>query len=148
MNSTRGWFKDAFTGCLVGALIAVFIGQFFYWVFIGWPYYSVWSSDMSGRAAMAYAEQQRQVKVREAQAALDAASLLAKAEVERAHGVAESNKIVANGLGGPEGYLRYLYIQQLGNAEKNERTVIYVPTEGLLPLTEAGRALKKEGEPK
>jgi hypothetical protein len=30
-----------------------------------------------------------------------------------------------------------------GNADKNERTIIYVPTEGLLPITEAGCGIKK-----
>ena len=139
----RGRRMDRAGGALVGAFFAVLIGQIFYWLFIGWPYYSVWSNEMSGRAEMARAEQNRQIRVREAQAQWDAAKLLAQAEVERSRGVAESNNIIANGLGGAEGYLRYLYIQQLGNADKNERTVIYVPTEGLLPITEAGRSLKK-----
>lgn len=125
----------AFTGALTGVLIISLI----YWSFVGWAHYSVWSNEMAGRAAMARAEQDRQIKVREAQAFKDSATLLAEAEVTRAKGVAEANKIVAEGLGGAEGYLRYLYIQQLGNAEKNERTVIYVPTNGLLPVTEASR---------
>ena len=131
--------SDRVLGWFLGTLAAVFMGQLFYWMFVGWAHYSVWSSEMSGRSVMAYAEQQRQVKVREAQAHRDSAALLAEAEIARARGVAEANKIVADGLGGPEGYLRYLYIQQLGNADKNERTIVYVPTEGLLPITEANR---------
>jgi len=104
------------------------------------PEYAVWSAEMDGKAEMARAEQNRQIKVREAEAERDSAKLKAEAEIERAKGVAKSNEIVSNGLGGPEGYLRYLYIQQLGNAEKNERTVIYVPTNGMLPVTESSRA--------
>lgn len=126
-----------------GALVAVFLGQAIYWLFVGWAYYAVWSNEMSGKAAMAYAEQQRQVKVREAQAYKDSAQLLADAEVLRATGVAKANDIIAGGLGGPSGYLQYLYIQQLGNADKNERTIIYVPTDGLLPVTEAGRSVPR-----
>lgn len=136
---------ERFFGWMAGTAIALVIGQALYWLFVGWAHYSIWSNDMSGKAAMAYAEQQRQIKVREAQATKDAAALLAEAEVARAKGVAEANKIVAEGLGGPTGYLRYLYIQQLGNADKNERTVVYVPTEGLLPITEAGRGTQPKG---
>lgn len=105
----------------------------------GCPQYSVYLAQKSGEAQLAQAEQNRRIKVLEAQAAKDSATMLAEAEVIRAQGVAKSNAIVADGLGGPTGYLRYLYIQQLGNADKNERTVVYVPTEGLLPLTEAQR---------
>lgn len=130
-------------GAFFGLLIAALIGQSIYWLFVGWAYYAVWSNEMSGKAAMAYAEQQRQVKVREAQAFKDSAQLLADAEVLRATGVAKANEIIAGNLGGAEGYLRYLYIQQLGNADKNERTIIYVPTEGLLPITEAGRSVPR-----
>jgi hypothetical protein len=39
-------------------------------------------------------------------------------------------------LGGPEGYLRYLQIQAL---EDSKASLIYVPTEAGLPVTEARR---------
>ena len=50
--------------------------------------------------------------------------------------MAEANAIVAEGLGGPEGYLRYLWIQSLG---ENGQDVIYIPTEAGLPILEASR---------
>ncbi len=104
------------------------------------PYVRVWTSGMEGRAQMAQAEANRQIKVREAQSTRDAAILLAEAEVARAKGVAEANRIVADGLGGPEGYLRYLYIEGLKEArEKAGAQVIYVPTEAGLPIFEANR---------
>ena len=65
-------------------------------------------------------------------------------EVERAKGVAEANRIVADGLGGPEGYLRYLYIEHLAQSQGQ---IIYVPTEGGLPILEAGR-LRQRPAPK
>jgi hypothetical protein len=51
-------------------------------------------------------------------------------------GAATANRVLQNSLGGPEGYLRYLQIQAL---EDNKATLIYVPTEAGLPMTEAGR---------
>lgn len=103
------------------------------------PYTNIWLRSMSGQAQLAEAEANRQIKVREAQATKDAAVLLADAEVARAKGVAEANRIVADGLGGPEGYLRYLYIEGLKEAHEHGAQVIYVPTEAGLPILEAGR---------
>lgn len=53
--------------------------------------------------------------------------------------MAEANRIVADGLGGPEGYLRYLYIESLKEARAQGAQVIYVPTEAGLPILEASR---------
>lgn len=100
--------------------------------------FKVYSAEMSGKAEYARAESNRRIKVLEAQAALDSASLTAQAEVKRAEGVAQANKIVADGLGGPEGYLRYLYIEMLKDHQDGTQT-IYIPTEAGLPILEAGR---------
>jgi regulator of protease activity HflC (stomatin/prohibitin superfamily) len=96
----------------------------------------VWNAETAGEAELAQARQNRQIATLEAEAKLDSAKLLAQAEVERAKGVAEANRIVADGLGGPEGYLRYLYIEHLAQSQGQ---IIYVPTEGGLPILEAGR---------
>ena len=120
---------------LVGSLAAlvalVFLALF------GWQWFKVFSAEQSGKAELARAEWNRQIQVREAQALLDSATLTAQAEVIRAQGVAEANLIVANGLGGPEGYLRYLYIDMLRGNQGTQ--TIYVPTEAGLPILEAGR---------
>jgi len=102
----------------------------------GLPQYGVWQQELAGRAELVRAEQNRRIAVLEAQARLEAESLNAEAEVARARGVAEANTIVAEGLGGPEGYLRYLWIQSLG---QNSQDVIYIPTEAGLPILEASR---------
>lgn len=99
----------------------------------------VWNAQTAGEAELAQASQNRKIRVLEAQAKLESARLEAAAEVERAKGVAQANAIVANGLGGPEGYLRYLYIQ---NLEQSQGQIIYVPTEGGLPILEASRLNK------
>lgn len=96
----------------------------------------VWNAETAGEAELAQASSNRRIAVLEAQALMDSAKLKADAEIERARGVAEANKIVANGLGGPEGYLRYLYINGL---EKSQNQIIYVPTEAGLPILEANR---------
>ena len=58
----------------------------------------------------------------------------AEIEVARAEGVAQSNKIIADSIS--EGYLRYRWIEGL---QTNQMQVIYVPTEGNLPIMEALR---------
>ena len=103
---------------------------------VGCPRYNVYSQEMAGRAKLAEAQSSRQVAILEAHAKMESAKELAQAEVIRAEGAAKANHILQNSLGGPEGYLRYLQIQAYGDTNAK---VIYVPTEGGLPLTEAGR---------
>ena len=103
----------------------------------------VWNAETAGEAELAQARQNRQIATLEAEAKLDSAKLLAQAEVERAKGVAEANRIVADGLGGPEGYLRYLYIEHLAQSQGQ---IIYVPTEGGLPILETGRRAAPAGQ--
>ena len=101
-----------------------------------YPPYKVYEQRMDGEAELAKATYSKQVLVQEAEAKKSSAQLYADAEVIRARGVAQANKIVADGLGGPEGYLRYLQIQAMQDT-KNQ--VIDVPTEAGLPLLEASR---------
>ena len=103
----------------------------------GIPVYSVWQKGLAGEAELKQAEWNRQIAVREAQAQFDASKLKAQSEIERARGNAEANKIIASGLGGPEGYLRYLYIDALSHNRNAQ--IIYVPTEANLPILEASR---------
>jgi regulator of protease activity HflC (stomatin/prohibitin superfamily) len=55
----------------------------------------------------------------------------AQAEVERAKGVAEANRIIGESLKGNSEYLRYLQIDAIRNS-KGEK--VYIPTEGGLPI--------------
>lgn len=121
-------------GILITAVVAVGILVGIVW---GYQSFRVYSAGQSGKAQLAEAEYNREIIVRQAQAKLDAAKLEAQAAVEHAKGVAESNKIIANDLGGPEGYLRFLYIQMLQDTESKQ--VIYIPTEAGLPILEAGK---------
>jgi regulator of protease activity HflC (stomatin/prohibitin superfamily) len=101
----------------------------------GCPLYHVYEQEKSGEAEYKRAEQNRRVKVLEAQARKEAATLDAAAEIERAKGVAGANKIIADGLKGNDEYLRYLWIDKV--ASQTNREVVYVPTEASLPILEA-----------
>ena len=101
-----------------------------------YPQWNVWRAELAGKAMLAEAENSRKVKIEEAKALEESANYLARAEVARAKGVAEANAIIADGLGGSDGYLRYLWIQKLGD---NSQDVIYIPTEAGMPILEAGR---------
>ncbi len=100
----------------------------------GCPQYMVYSSRMTGQAALAESEAAKQVMVEEAKAALEAARYLNEAEVARAEGVARANAIIGESLKGNEEYLRYLWIQ---NLEAGQGEKIYIPTEAGLPILEA-----------
>ncbi|MCJ8156400.1 membrane protease subunit [Sphingomonas sp. LaA6.9] len=125
---------DQRVGCagiaILGGLIALAILMY------ALPQYRVYSQRLSGEAALAEAQSSRQVAILEARAKKESAIALAQAEVIRAEGAAKANAILQNSLGGPEGYLRYLQIQALENSKSS---LIYVPTEAGLPVTEARR---------
>lgn len=125
-----------YSGIVAAVSAALFVIGIIVGIAWGFPVYRVWQKEKSGQAQLAEAEWNRQIAVREAQAHLESAVHLADAEIERARGVSEANHIIAEGLGGPEGYLRYLWVQAL---REGDDSVIYVPTEGQLPLLEAGR---------
>jgi regulator of protease activity HflC (stomatin/prohibitin superfamily) len=98
----------------------------------GMPRYSVWQQEMSGKAELAKAEQNRQIKIQEAKALKESAKFQAEAEVERAKGVAQANKIIADSLKGNEAYLRYLWVNALN--DKESVATVYIPTEANMPL--------------
>lgn len=100
------------------------------------PGWQAYMGEQRGKAELARAEQNRRIRVLEAQTKLDSAKLTALAEIEKAKGDAEANRIMVNSLGGHEGYLRWKYIEML--EENKTATTIYIPTEAGLPVLEAG----------
>lgn len=130
-------------GAIIGLTIAVVVVLAI--VMIGLPTYNVYSKQMQGKAAYEQAVQDRRIRVLEAQAALDSAQLTAQAEVARARGTNEANRIMAESLGGPDNYLRWSYIHMLEEtAGKPGREVIYIPTEAAMPILEASRSRPAE----
>ena len=125
---------DQKTGCTVIGLALAAVAVLA--LLLGWPQYRVYQQRLSGQAALAEAQSSRQVAILEARAKKESAISLAEAEVIRAQGAAKANRILQDSLGGPDGYLRYLQIQAL---EESRASLIDVPTEAGLPMTEARR---------
>lgn len=107
---------------------------------IGLPQYKVWQQSKEGEAELAKAEQNRQIAGQEAKAKEESAMSLANAEVIRAQGVAQANKIIGDSLQNNDAYIHYLRIEALRESDSD---VIYVPTEAGIPITESARFLKR-----
>lgn len=122
------------TGWVLFTMMIMVIGFGSLW---GCPQYMVYLSRLNGEAELEKQKYAKQVAVQAAIAKKESAQLLADAEVTRAEGVAKANKIIGDSLKDNESYLRYLWIN--GLSEKDNNTVIYVPTEANLPILEAGK---------
>ena len=130
--------SDVLNFAAIGVIAAGVIGVAMY----AMPQYSVYSNRLAGEAELAHSEYSKQVAVQTAKARLEAAKLEAETDVVRAEGIAKANKIVADSLGGPEGYLRWKYIEMLNDTAGKGTSTIYIPTEAGLPVLEAGRGHK------
>ena len=128
--------KNTIISCFFVILGIIFIFAAIWGFCAGGRVYDVWAQRKAGEAELARAESNRQIKTLEAQAFEESAKHLANAEVTRAYGVAEANKIIGQSLHNNEGYLRYLWIHSL---QETKDKVIYVPTECNLPILEASK---------
>ena len=128
-----------------GTTVALTIGAVAILAFVLWglPQLGVYNRTLAGKAALMEAESTRQVRVLEAKAKQESAQLEAQAELTRAEGSAKAIAALKAELGSSSSYLRWLYIQGLQdqNEKSGEKTVVYIPTDGLvpLPISEAGR---------
>lgn len=91
-----------------------------------------WWESVSGEAELARADQNRQIAIKEAEAELESASLKKQADIIRAEGIAEANRIISTSLT-PE-YIKWKWVEGLHDGSSE---VIYVPTEANLPILEA-----------
>lgn len=129
-----------YTGWLIGTF--VFVAVIILGLMFGLPKYNVWQQEMAGKAEMAKAEQNRKILVEEAKARLEAEKLNAQAEIERARGMAEAMKVENGTLN--ETYNQYLFIRTLEKiADKGSLPqIIYVPSEGLLPVMDVNKKVE------
>lgn len=114
---------------ILGFITLVITGGLF-----GCPTYKVWQQQKEGEAELSRAIQNRNIRVLEAKAKQESAEYESQAEIIRARGAAKANQIIDSSL--TVQYLHYLWVQGLREG-KNE--VIYVPTEGSIPIMEASR---------
>jgi hypothetical protein len=117
-------------------IIVILIGFVFIGGCFAYPQYNIYQQRAHGEAELAQAESSRQIATLEAKAKMESAKHLADAEVIRAKGVAEANKIIGDSLKDNAGYLKYLWIQGM---QTNQMQVVYVPTESNLPILESTR---------
>lgn len=101
------------------------------------PTYKVWQSKKSGEADLAQAHKEQQVQVAKAQGRLDAANLNKQAAIVEAEAVAKQIETIGANLKEHDLYLKWQWIKMM--EERPESSVIYVPTEANLPITEATR---------
>lgn len=110
------------------------------------PKYRIYKQDLQGQANLRQQEWEKKILIEQANAENESATLnalatikqqtaKAEAEVIRAKGVAEANRIISDSLKGNEAYLRYLWIDKLAD----NPNVMYIPTEAGLPILEAGK---------
>lgn len=120
------------------ATIFITLGSVTLLAFILWgvPQLGVYNRTLAGRAALMEAESTRQVRVLEAKAKQESAQLEAQAEITKAEGSAKAIAALKAELGSSDAYLRWLYIQGLQEQgdKSGEKTVVYIPTDGLVPL--------------
>lgn len=110
----------------------------------GCPQYKVYEQRLAGEAMLRKAEAEKQVQIEDAKGKEHAAKMLAGAEIERARGVAEANRIIGDSLKNNPEYLTYLWIERVSN---DHHATIYVPTEAGLPILEAGRGIGSHKQP-
>lgn len=124
-------------GIILGTVVVIIVILMF-----GLPLYNVWQQEMAGKAEMAKAEQNRKILIEEARARLEAEKLNAQAEVERAKGMAEAMKLENGTLNST--YNQYLFIRTLEKlADKGDLPqIIYMPSEGLLPVLDVNHTKK------
>ena len=117
-------------------LVAVAIGGLMW----GLPSYNRYQNLLDAQNQLAAQQYLKQVNIATAEAKNESAKYEAEAEVTRAQGVAQANKIIGDSLQNNEAYLRYLWINNMTTDQQKE--VIYVPTEANLPILEAGNRTK------
>jgi hypothetical protein len=111
-------------------VLVVLVGLIFVWKLIN-PQLILYKANT---------EKQSQIAISKAKA--DAAVHEKRAEITRAEGVAEANKIIASSIT-PE-YITWLYVDQL---DRIEGQIIYIPTEAGIPILEANRLVQEMQAP-
>jgi regulator of protease activity HflC (stomatin/prohibitin superfamily) len=117
-------------GCVIAALITVAVIVVLVITLWLYPIYNVWQQRLVGEAALARANQQRQILVAQA-----------RAEKEAAEYRAEAIKIVGKAATDFPQYRVQEFIGAFAEAMNNGRIekIIYVPTEANIPIVEAGK---------
>ena len=141
--SRKGESEVAIVGCLAAAVVAVL-----FFVAFGWPYYTLWSTEMAGKARTVQAEHEGAARLAQAESEKKIQIEAAKAEVESAKLRAEAINIVGKASKEFPEYRHQEFIGAFAEAlkEGNIKQIIYVPTEANIPIIEASRAARESEE--
>lgn len=125
MKNQKGYAEVV---ALVGVVLLVIV-LIAGWMFV-YPNYRVWSQEMRGKAALAEATQSKMIQIEQARAELESAELRAKAI-----------KVIGQTAKDFPEYREQEFIGAFGEALREGviNQVIYVPTEGNIPILEAGK---------
>lgn len=125
MKNQKGYAEIV---ALIGVVLLVIV-LIAAWMFV-YPNYRVWSQEMRGKAALAEATQSKMIQIEQARAELESAELRAKAI-----------KVIGQTAKDFPEYREQEFIGAFGEAlrEGAINQVIYVPTEGNIPILEAGK---------
>jgi len=119
----EGWWMLGIVLVILGMMVLLFAV---------YPPYSVWSKGLAGKADLKEAEWNRQIAIEEAKAELESATLKKGADIIRAEGIAEANRIISVSLT-PE-YIKWKWVEGLHDGSSE---VIYIATEAGIPILEA-----------
>lgn len=114
--------------------LGLFAGGVVLSLFLGFSATKEWRYNITGRAMLAQAENEKKVAIEEAKALSESARYEAQADIVRAEGIAESNRIINNSL--TPLYIRWLFVEGLKDSGNQ---VIYLPTEAGIPILESSR---------
>lgn len=118
-------------------VLGIILGLTLIWVALRLisPQLNLYRANTEKRAAIAEARAQSDAAEYTAKRRVEIATADAEADRIRAKGIADAQSLIAESLT-PE-YVRWYYVDKLDDVEGQ---IIYVPTEGGIPLPEAGRA--------
>jgi uncharacterized lipoprotein YehR (DUF1307 family) len=91
-------------------------------------------AESSKKAMIEQAKAENEASTLQAESKIKIAKAEAQAEIERAKGVAEANLIIGKSMKGNPEYLQYLKINSIMTSKGDK---VYIPTEAMLPITEA-----------
>ena len=125
MNNQKGYTELLTVGGIILLVLVIIVGSM-----LAYPKYRVYSQEMRGKAALAEATQSKMIQIEQARAELESSELRAEAIVIMGKAAKDY----------PE-YRQQEFVGAFGDAlrEGSISQIIYVPTEGNIPILEAGK---------
>lgn len=136
MKNRKG--SGEFAVIMAIAFIVLVLAVCVFWI---WPHYTLWSTEMAGKARTVQAEHEGAARLAQAESEKKIMIEGAKAEVESAKLRADAIQIVGKASKDFPEYRQQEFIGAFAEAlkEGNIKQIIYVPTEAGIPILETSR---------